>query len=1087
MKSLLIYLLILCVSFNNLDAQERFLKRAQDEIIKKNLNKAYENLATYEKKEGKRAEYYYIKACIGVNEIDDYLKLDSAFMDLSEAETQLSKIENDKEREELCKSIGFCIENVKLLFERLDSTLSQAYLKNENFAVVTSFLKKYPESKYLNEIKKWRNKLAYHEANLINTEDSYKLFISKYPDASEIEDATNNLWKVAYENALKINSIESFKIFINKYSNATQVKDAKRNIENIEWNKIKDSKNIDDFKTYLTKYPKSENTKLANDKIETLSWNNTLNENSIEGYNKFINQFSTSQYINEAKEKLENISWAAIADSKVLSDFEKFKVLFKNSKYADLANLKIKELKSDVLPYLNKNKKYQLFNVATNEFVDNTEYDQIFILEKGKFIVSKYNKRGIIDQDGKILQQITYDCIGEYKKGFAQISVGQKYGFVNTQGEIIIQPTLVSVQEIENKGYIISKEIDGRVLYAFADTLLQISIPYIYDELTALPDGFIGTKSSSKQILDNSGKAMFTSNYTNIYLANNGNSIYSSIFIVENKTKYGIADYKGRLIIPINYKEITSDSSGKFFIVTTSDDKTSLIDSSKNILIQPSQNLIEHLPGVYGIYAIRNKEYADDLQIRLFNVKLNKYLNLKPFQDVSRNFSEGLLAVFSNKKIGYINENGDVVVEPIYDGSGLGFADVGMEGGDGEGDGDYIPDNMSSFYSDCYLINLNINSIETQIWKNRFDFSEGLAAVQIGEKYGYINKRGQIIIPIIYDYTEAFINGVALVSIKENGVSTSKVINTKGETLVNDFFIQSYSTDKKYVFGYKQMDENNQEYFRVNIKTREIEKIGRNFNSLSYYLNYVKGVYKDAEVYLNQKNIPLMSSDINFSSYESQKLVNEASIYIYDENERGRAINLLKKAISLNSNNKNAYLQLARAYKENDNYSEAINYYNKAIDLDDDNTDALQEKAAFSFDKKYYRDAAESYEKMANKDLQDYSFYYNKAYAESEIGQFDESIDSYSLYLSNYPNSPNAYNNRGNCYFRKGLYQKAIEDFTAAIRTGKSESKENIGMYYNNRASSYYYLNKRVEACLDYKRAADLGNSSAINSYRNCK
>ena len=80
-----------------------------------------------------------------------------------------------------------------------------------------------------------------------------------------------------------------------------------------------------------------------------------------------------------------------------------------------------------------------------------------------------------------------------------------------------------------------------------------------------------------------------------------------------------------------------------------------------------------------------------------------------------------------------------------------------------------------------------------------------------------------------------------------------------------------------------------------------------------------------------------------------------------------------------------------------------------------------------------------------------------------------------------------AYNNRGSCYYNKRVYQKAIEDYTAAIRTGKSESKENIGMFYNNRASCYYYLNKKAEACLDYKRAADLGNSSAINSYRNCK
>ena len=105
MKSRLIYFLIICVGLNNLNAQERFLKRAQEEIIKNDLTKAYENLATYEKKEGRRAEYYYIKACIGVNEIDDYLKLDSAFIDLSEAELQLSKIENDKDKEELLSLI----------------------------------------------------------------------------------------------------------------------------------------------------------------------------------------------------------------------------------------------------------------------------------------------------------------------------------------------------------------------------------------------------------------------------------------------------------------------------------------------------------------------------------------------------------------------------------------------------------------------------------------------------------------------------------------------------------------------------------------------------------------------------------------------------------------------------------------------------------------------------------------------------------------------------------------------------------------------------------------------------------------------
>ena len=68
MKTRLIFIIALCIPILNLNAQERFLKRAQDEISKNNLIKAYENLATYEKKEGKKAEYYFIKACIELNE-----------------------------------------------------------------------------------------------------------------------------------------------------------------------------------------------------------------------------------------------------------------------------------------------------------------------------------------------------------------------------------------------------------------------------------------------------------------------------------------------------------------------------------------------------------------------------------------------------------------------------------------------------------------------------------------------------------------------------------------------------------------------------------------------------------------------------------------------------------------------------------------------------------------------------------------------------------------------------------------------------------------------------------------------------------
>jgi hypothetical protein len=47
------------------------------------------------------------------------------------------------------------------------------------------------------------------------------------------------------------------------------------------------------------------------------------------------------------------------------------------------------------------------------------------------------------------------------------------------------------------------------------------------------------------------------------------------------------------------------------------------------------------------------------------------------------------------------------------------------------------------------------------------DFSEGLGRVQKNGKYGFINTKGQIIAPFIYDFATDFIAGMAFV--EQNG------------------------------------------------------------------------------------------------------------------------------------------------------------------------------------------------------------------------------------------------------------------------------------------------------------------------------
>ena len=83
--------------------------------------------------------------------------------------------------------------------------------------------------------------------------------------------------------------------------------------------------------------------------------------------------------------------------------------------------------------------------------------------------------------------------------------------------------------------------------------------------------------------------------------------------------------------------------------------------------------------------------------------------------------SEGLARVekgeYPNKKFGFIDKTGKVVIPPIYD----------------------------------------------LAWH----FSEGLAGVEKNGKRGFVDKTGKVVIPLIYDYAYHFYNGEAEVSVDD--------------------------------------------------------------------------------------------------------------------------------------------------------------------------------------------------------------------------------------------------------------------------------------------------------------------------------
>jgi WG containing repeat len=93
-----------------------------------------------------------------------------------------------------------------------------------------------------------------------------------------------------------------------------------------------------------------------------------------------------------------------------------------------------------------------------------------------------------------------------------------------------------------------------------------------------------------------------------------------------------------------------------------------------------------------------------------------------------------------------------------------------------------------------------------------YDFSEGLAQVQLDNKWGFINKKGVIICPIQYDDCNAFSEGLAVV--QKNGVYG--YINKDGKIRI----LPQYSSASNFKEGSANVEKDGRK-FRINVQGKE--------------------------------------------------------------------------------------------------------------------------------------------------------------------------------------------------------------------------------------------------------------------------
>lgn len=1095
--------LILSLSiYTSLLAQDRHLRNAIDAITDNDQLKAVEKLNTYFNKKGATPPYYYVKYLLQLQSASAPNEFDSAYRFLSlatEGQTELT----DKEQKEWCKEIEFCKDNLNEQLLSLDTAVYISYAKANSIELINDFIKKHPQSKLIKEAKELKSHLSFLIAQNVNSEKAYAEFLAAFPYGNDVPIAKNRMWELGYaaakkentvasyekfilkypesnlvkesENAIRYiiweqtlasNTLKAYESFLEKYPNAPQKEEAQHRIWDIAWEGALRANTKQSFHDYTVKYPTSPKTQEANERIEEISWKEAFASGKADAIQEFLLTYPHSKKISLAKRELERIEWENVKNEYQLVNVENFLKKYPSTIYKEEADRLMEEIRSEILPYLTRNRTYKLYNVVSKSFVTEEEYQMISPLKGGLYLVQQNEKMGLIDKEGNNLILITYDCLEPLSSNRYKVLLAEKYGVVDQAGENIINLNYNSIDTVQGGMYIVSKSAGEYSKYGLLDANGQSLLDAKYDELKYVKENcFIATLRDVSFLINISGDRIGNLTFSYANIAEN-NSI-----IAVQKNKYGVIDIKGSLILPFGFENISIADTG-WFIVSLPGEKTGIYNRQGKETLAPLTASIRHL--IKDVFVITPKgSKAATAKAYLFNASLKKSIT-NPVYDEILEISEDLCAFRENKFIGYMNTDGKTIIDPRY--SDFDYNDIppAENYAEGEDDGGYSGEDI------CYgVYNYFGNG---QLWYTTYSkslsFSGGLAVLYTGGKEGYIDRKGKIVIPVIYDHAFPFINGIATVVLN----STYKVINTKGETLLDGYKIVSFSEDRK-----KCVSENieSKDIALLDLTTMDVTELPSGVTSYSLHTRYGMGYYKDVYVYFSKRSELLMDEEIDFSEYEANKIIGDA-LRQYEAQNYPEAIELYKKALDADIKKEEALLGLARSHIANEEKSYGKQYLNELIEMQPESAIAYEERGNLNYDMGEFSEALDDLNNaVANGIYANADLYFRIAYCEAMQGNNPAAIQNYteSLKLSAYSMS---YNNRGACHQALGNLSLALKDFSSAISTSKDTDDKSKGLYYNNRGVLLVNMKKKSEACYDFKKAANYGNENAkinIRSY----
>ena len=299
-----------------------------------------------------------------------------------------------------------------------------------------------------------------------------------------------------------------------------------------------------------------------------------------------------------------------------------------------------------------KDDKYGLIDLD-GKVVVSPEYDNIYALEgiDKSIILEKDGKKGLVNTSlGEIIIPVEYIQISNltdsYDNGYIVKNEQNKYGIIGADKKKILEEKYDDIKHVTGNNYYVVVE-NG--VTEVIDTLGQVILNSGFDSIEEISlNNFVIIKNNLYGVITKDSEVLIEPNYTNIKYA------FLNYYIVQKDGKYGIVDIQNNVLIENKYENITYVKEADLFEAEREDYKTDIIDRNFNTVLE--NVIISELNIENGYMRVReNDEYI------YYNFKLEEKTNKEVLA------TNTLFLVKENGKYGYVNKDGQKIVDCIYD------------------------------------------------------------------------------------------------------------------------------------------------------------------------------------------------------------------------------------------------------------------------------------------------------------------------------------------------------------------------------------------------------------------------------------